>query len=408
MDTPDVRFFLKNNCVTECLLVPLTRRRLIEIFHQLKGVNTERTKWVEEDGIPEPLMFPLDTFPHHFSEVINKTMNRVWKTKFMIEGHDIKVYFCFPDGEKTTIRELEEYGKYIQTWLQFVLRNHALRKECSADLSLYFYMTNERKEVPVEKEMVLNEKHVNTAFTTSCRSKNEIIVYRREEWFKVFIHETFHSLGLDFSELETDILEIINKRIQGLFPVDSKVNLFESYTECLAEIMNCCLIGFFHKEVKTEDDFLSHCELAIHIERNFSVFQMTKVLRFMELEYEDLANMNANINTKFKEDTNVNMNVNMNTKFKEDTNVLAYYIIKTILLYHYNDFFTWCWENNEKKHWMQFKINIKTLNSFCDLIEKEYKKPTILSDIQCSQELLDSKIINNWAKKTMRMTLLTL
>ena len=30
---------------------------------------------------------------------------------------------------------------------------------------------------------------------------SEIIIFRNEEWFKVFVHETFHLFGVDFSNM---------------------------------------------------------------------------------------------------------------------------------------------------------------------------------------------------------------
>ena len=50
---------------------------------------------------------------------------------------------------------------------------------------------------------VLEPININGGVSNVCvkNSLSEIVIFRREEWFKVLIHETFHNYGLDFSDL---------------------------------------------------------------------------------------------------------------------------------------------------------------------------------------------------------------
>ena len=62
---------------------------------------------------------------------------------------------------------------------------------------------------------VLDQDNCNTAVTYACAIKGECLIYRKEEWFKVLIHETMHALCLDFSgftytNLKTNIENISN------------------------------------------------------------------------------------------------------------------------------------------------------------------------------------------------------
>jgi hypothetical protein len=178
----------------------------------------------------------------------------------------------------------------------------------------------------------LDEENVNTAFTTTCPKNSEIVVYRKEEWFKVFIHETFHNFGLDFSDMN---ISDSTKRILELFPVNSEVNLFESYTEFWAEIMNAVFCSFLLLKNKTNiNEFMSNVTTIIQYERTYSFFQLVKTLRFMGLTYKDLYGKN-NKSEMLRE-----------TMYKEDTNVLSYYILKTILLNNYPGFLQWCKTHN--------------------------------------------------------------
>jgi hypothetical protein len=71
------------------------------------------------------------------------------------------------------------------------------------------------------------------------------MLYRMEEWFKVFIHETFHCLGLDFSGMN---VSNSNKQILQLFPGcsrDMDVRVYETYCEIWAETLDCTVPSDF-------------------------------------------------------------------------------------------------------------------------------------------------------------------
>ena len=114
----------------------------------------------------------------------------------------------------------------IILWL-FILNKYS-SKVCSKYFTVYFYFTSLTKNLPSSNIDILQEEHVNTAFTSTCTNHSEIVIYRKEEWLKVFIHETFHNFGLDFCDMNCFKG---NKYILDLFPVDSEVKLYESYTE---------------------------------------------------------------------------------------------------------------------------------------------------------------------------------
>ena len=70
--------------------------------------------------------------------------------------------------------------------------------------------------LPERNTEILDTNHVNTAFAYQCSPEGEIVIYREEEWMKVFIHETFHSFGLDLNQQSVQILK---SKIKNLFDV---------------------------------------------------------------------------------------------------------------------------------------------------------------------------------------------
>jgi hypothetical protein len=161
-----------------------------------------------------------------------------------------------------------------------------------------------------------------------------------------------------------------------IFPVNSEVNLYESYTEFWAEIINALFCSFFSLKNKSNlDEFLSNSEFFINFERTYSFFQLTKALQFMGLTYTDLYSKNTH-RKALRE-----------TLYKEKTNVLSYYVIKTILMNNYQDFLFWC--SNHNLSLLQFKKTINNQTEFCKFIERNYKKSTMLEGVEQSQKFLN-------------------
>jgi hypothetical protein len=240
--------------------------------------------------------------------------------------------------------------------------------------------------------MILNAGNVNTAFTWGCPVNSEIVIFRKEEWFKVFIHESFHSFGLDFSSMD---ISKSTKNILNIFKVKSDVNLFESYTEVWAELINIVFCSFFSLRNKKNDiEFLDTFEDLVNYERSYSFFQLVKVLHFMGLDYRDLYSSSEKA-TVLRE-----------MLYKEDTNVLSYYIIKCVLLNNYQSFISWCDKNNDSL--LQFKKTEENQIEFCRFIDKNYKSPSMLDGIRRASDMFygnKKDIHHKFLLTNMRMTI---
>jgi hypothetical protein len=178
-----------------------------------------------------------------------------------------------------------------------------------------------------------------------------------------------------------------------LFKVKSFVNLYESYTEFWAEIINSLFCSFFIiKNKKNISEFLYYAEVFINYEKNFSFFQLVKTLNFMGLSYKDLYS-NSHSSKILREHL-----------FKEKTNVLSYYIIKTILINNYQNFFLWCSKNNLSL--LQFKKTSQNQNEFCNFIENNYKTSDMLNNIHKTEHFIQNITNkNNFIMKNLRMSI---
>tara|TARA_B110000444_G_scaffold234802_1_gene245389 strand:- start:2280 stop:3536 length:1257 start_codon:yes stop_codon:yes gene_type:complete len=290
--------------------------------------------------------------------------------KNKIQGVNVTLYFLLFENTGN----LEKYNAYIDDifiFLNFIL---GFMKEKRIDSLTYcLYLTHFKKTLPDNLGNILSPQHCNTGVTMGCVKNGEILIFREEEWFKVLIHETFHSLCLDFNNMH---LEKFNGKIRNLININSQYNLFESYTETWACILNSCFSSLKLIEYKSNlKDFLLYLDFCLHFERIFSLFQCVKVLDHMGLKYKNIVN-NTSSNNSLKI-----------LFYKENTNVFAYYIVKCILLYYKDDFILWCVKNNVDNIF-NFLKSEENLDSFFHLIESLHYKYDLMNDMKIAYNLL--------------------
>lgn len=217
--------------------------------------------------------------------------------------------------------------------------------------------------MPTSKNEIYSMNHVNTAVTTSCIPNSQIIIYRMEEWFKVFIHETFHVFGLDFSHMSSSIYPQ-KQKLKQVFSIQSDFLIFEAYCEFWATFFNV----FFQlkKQYKNSSSsiFLSKMRQQLQKEQTFSIQQMNKILQSMNLTYTSLFDKTKSI------------------QYQEDTNVFAYYILKSILLYFYDDFIQWTKQHSIQNNYICIEKTSSTIHSFVDFLIEYSQHPDFIQTTQ--------------------------
>lgn len=389
-------FFVNNNCLfplkqtkkTDILL----KKLYVEITQGVSYIQSLKTKnglsfyklKIEHisnvSQIPKPTTFPPNAFPSEIRNHIDEYSLSSITYSFHIFERNISILFLTEDGNpEHKIEVYNNYVDYMLVWL-YIVDSYASRS-CSSELKIYIYHTSLLKSLPMSNIHVLNENNINTAFTRTCPKDSEIVVFRKEEWFKAFMHETFHNFGLDFSDMNTSSC---NAKILSIFKVNSEVNLYEAYTEFWARLMNALFCSYINmKNKKDIDEFLANVKFFINFERMFAFFQMVKVLNFMDMTYK-------NLYEKSIQSENIRK-----TMYKEDTNVLSYYIITLILFNNYQDFLSWCNTNNTSL--LQFKKTNINLDNLCMFIKSKYKTKSMIDGIDCTEKLLST--VNKSSKK---------
>ena len=343
--------------------------------------NLKLKKISNASDIPKPSTFEnqdwynkvdshIDKFSYYLMTYTFQLSSKQYTIYFVLEKHGVEKNLNFePD-----IRKFNKYVENMMLWL--IIVNKIASTQCSNNIHIYVFMTSLQKELPREENSILGPLNINTAFTYSCpKTLSEIVIYREEEWFKVFIHESIHNFNLDFSSMNVDYC--YNKMME-LFHINIRSALYESYAEFWAKIMNVSIISYriineiAEKKEPTQkiNVFLKYVDFLLNYEINHSYFQMVKVLKFNKLTYSQL----------YTDKTNTN-------NYKEDTNSFAYYVITLLLLSNYPKFLKWCYTNNSNHNVIQFVHSDENQVRFCNYIESQYKNDRLLKNITCSENL---------------------
>ena len=327
----------------------------------------------------------------HIRSHITKSIKYSLEYKFIIHEKRVNVVIGLDN-----VRNISKYDGYVKKIIQLMYFIYQICPyECISPLTITLFPTLYKKTLPLSELLVLGPSHVNSAVTTNCSVNNDILIYRNEEWFKVLIHELFHSLNMDFSYLD---YSIVHRELKELFNIRSSFNAFEAYSEFWALIINCLFCSYTMMDSNDKfESFAAYFELCIQFEKIFATFQAVKILKFMNLEYRDL------YGTKIG-----------SILYKEKSNVFSYYILKMILLNNYEEFIPWCYFNNEPNI-IKFTPSNKSLKSFADFVARAYKNKNVTHMIHLVQPMYnklrikyDNKNLSKYETmlfKTCRMSL---
>lgn len=385
-DTHKLRKFIKQFSIPYTHLSTLSKRTISNIVQLMKlavqsyNPNSIQISDIQTDSFPKGTTYTnvIKNIRDDFENI-----DKIGKTfSCSIGSRNFRIHIIKPLHSN---ENFERAFHKIFVWL-FVC-NHLANTKCSTSLDVFIYLTENKKTIP-DKIDVFDREHSNTAFTYACKSsQNEIYIFRNEEWFKVFLHETFHAFGFDFATMND---ENHNKLLFSIFPIVHDFRFYETYCETWAEIINIIFLTLHEYPCREHSinmqKLTKKIEHYLHEEQIFSLFQSAKVLKHMNLSYRELFDKTT------KE------------KYKENTHVFSYYILKSLFMFYYNDFMEWCSQNNHKNSF-QFIHTDNHVEKLFEFVKLKYNSPEFLRTFE---------IFENWHKKshsisfettTMRMSI---
>lgn len=370
-------------------------------IHSRNIQNNISKKHIIIDSVKQmrfPTIYMSNFFPENIKKSIETDTLFEYEYNTILDDRNINFHF-YTHNNHLSYNKLDIYVNYMLMWI-FIVNLYSENK-CSKKLNIFIFLTDFEKELPQNNITILDKEQINTGYTIVCSPTSEIVIYRNEEWFKVFIHETLHNFGFDFSTTPT---KEFDKNISKLFPINTDLKIYESYCEAWARIINVCfcsyniLLNKNKNEIKHfTNEFVSYCDFLLQIERVFSLYQVNKILNYNGINYEHIyKNDNISVTTR-------------NNLYKEKASVFSYFIVTSILLNDYTNFLKWCKTNNLII--IKFNKIPRTIYSFYEFIKNNYKNKLYIQSLKCIEKITHSKKINNNDKlfnKSLRMTILEL
>ena len=342
-----------------------------KIFQQIQSLS-HLPKSDDYSYIPSPIRTEIESACRH-----------MYSLSFTFQDRIFKVFLCLKaDDEKYR----QSLIRRIYLWLS--MASEHVKPSCSKTVNIYFYLIDKKKEVPSTVNEQIDLIHVNTAFTTGCQPHTNVHIFREEEWFRAFIHESFHNLGFDFLQLDAKLQENAVNRIRAIFPVKMRdIRFNETYCEMWAEVLNVLFFVYLSDPTQSIEKMMKLFKKMLYFEGMFSTLQCVKILKHNNLLYGQL----------HKEE--------FASKYKEKTQGFSYYILKSIYMVHVNRFIHFC-ATQAANDSLQFSLNSKSIESYTQIIEDNYRSEKYRDGIRIMEkELAKATTTQGVFKNTLRMSL---
>jgi hypothetical protein len=270
---------------------------------------------------------------------------------YLIEFDNNTIYYFVKSTTKLisnkTNKDINELCRIIYTMKILFNRTNKNNKQ-----TLYYFPTSLKKKINKDTHILgINECNTGYSYLDSlydkkeeihcCHPNGNIHIFRKEEHYKVLIHELIHACYKDQDMILSNETELFSKN----FCVNKQILLNESYTETIATILNLfylhiILYNFNSKTYKSNNNLINKINNKKSINKNknmnilnlmyinetkYSFYTMAKILNFYKIN-------SLNDFTKYSNQKGCN------TVFLQETNVFSYYIVKPLLLYNINDF----------------------------------------------------------------------
>lgn len=299
----------------------LSKKQSIELYK-----NNRNSYFINNKYIPYNIIKYIDNNIHTLRVYNYNIINNILDYKY-----NINVYFILFKDSKISVKFMDKTISFIVLAFNIIntLTNNN-NNNCSKDkINIYIYFTPIKRIIDNDNyENVLDEKHSNGGFCYGCVQKQNIVIYRREDFYKTLIHELVHNFAVDEPLINNISSKESIKFIKSIFNIDivtddNKFNyaINESYTEFWACLIHTSIFSYYNSNKYNE--FKTHFLNFINLEIAHSLVQFQKILTINNLQYNNIIYNNSNDNRS--------------NYYKENTHVFSYYILKTLLLYNYID-----------------------------------------------------------------------
>tara|TARA_Y100001958_G_C21247939_1_gene579953 strand:- start:5460 stop:6644 length:1185 start_codon:yes stop_codon:yes gene_type:complete len=299
-----------------------------------------------------------DYLPSYIKSYINNKRN-VTHIKYKLNFYNKNVFinYYLVDNNKSE----EELHNDINFLAQFVYLMYNITKYKHTNNIFYIYLTNFKKELGSNN--IIDVQNINSGVCYFNDINRKVLIYREEEYIKVFIHEFLHSCHIDkYLHQNTNT----NTNIYEKFNFDykkTKITLNETYTEFWCNIIYISIFSYNLSKNSTINNYINIFDELMEKQVYFSVLQSVKILNIYNIKYLDTINNTVH-------------------NYSEGSHALSYYYFKSLLLFKYKNVMNMCEKNiianettkeNIEKYLIKIRNNKKLIKLF-NKFENELKK----------------------------------
>ncbi len=298
----------------------------------LKEMDEKKNEWkVDVTPIEKESLHRELKDASFLSKEVGDYIKKNFHYKIHIQFEEVEMVY-YSKTSKLSKKEMQDIKKIIILIFLFkdtYDRDHFRQK-------VIYYPTPLKKMMPIQKHQCLGRNECNSGLTyvNSHSDPNhidngDIIIFRKEEHCKVFIHEMIHS---NFRDLML-IRHSENREFTKRFCTDYDILLNESYTEFNATILNIFYLGIIHHLNEKKINELLRKEIK------YGIYVCKRIMNYFDIE---------RVNQIIKK------NEFCEKKLHQKTNVISYYFFKPLQMLHLK-------EMNEflKKHTEKIQIHSK-------------------------------------------------
>ena len=319
-----------NNSISNKFLIYIytlynAKQQIISALNIAKSRTQEENKLIINNKISSIVNKHLKSSAYIDDTIINfiltNTKCKIVTYKNIINGKTYMFDFIIYNNE-ISITNLDLIVEKMLLVLQLIIA--ISRNETRNGQHVTFFLTPFKKKLNLNNNAILGAKNVNSGFTYPYLVNGVTFIYRKEEFFKVFIHESIHYYGID---------KALHKQLNSNINYNKFINLFSIGTEYIAKIgineglteywtFIIYLTALSYKKSITLANFIYEFERLYKLELLHILFQVVKILNYNKLTYSQfLANSSAN----------------SSNKYKETSHIFSYYIVKTLLVYNHEN-----------------------------------------------------------------------
>lgn len=298
-------------------LVNIMKYKINYKFTRIDNINLNESLFNNNQFLSEEIkIFILNNINYHYQLIKN--------------NYNINIY-----------SENQEEDDYLNSILDVIQYIQHIAKN-SKNVEVYIYLTPFKKKF---NKNIYNHENINTGST----NRQYIILWRREEIHKVLIHELIHFYNMDLND-DSIIAEKLLKKINMCPSCIIRPN--EAYTELCAIILYtywfCCI-----NNKESYDNFVK----CLNLQLKFNLIQCSKIIKSFEC-FDNLEDIFDN---------------SKNCYIIQSTNMVSYYIIKTALLFNFNETYnvlfqeicnsSFIFYSNEDNYLNFYRLIIKSLKN---------------------------------------------